>query len=408
MKLSLALAVATTAAEDGCDGVAVDPLRELVVVDDDAIARSGVTFRTVAEASSDPQSFARSLLEAYAEAAPDRAAASKARGTCPWLRRTASNRCDATCTHCDARVLDLDESPYRLVAVANRVDLGRAPDALSPAGEGRLVFAVTDGPAGHGGAPLAMTVIFEYALAGEAREWASRFHALSAIDRRSAAFSDELARVVSGFTATLAQVRVDDAAFGEGGRPLFAELALAGATLRPRRLRNTPDPAIDAAEIASFVRANEEAVLTDRWILPDAMRARTIESPHAWTLPAVPERTRKAFAQGTCNGCHGGEQPAAAGFHVTPWGTNEGRLSRFLRDPQGGGDELSRSRARSHGVARRWPSSRAARMGSRARRTTSRRSAGARSCARATSPTRSRSTRSRSASSRSSARSTYG
>lgn len=351
LAISLAVGCATKPdAVDGCDGVPIEPLNELVVVDDEALARAGLGFEDVANAAPDPQAFARSLLDGYAAAAPDRAARLEAELVCPWLRRTPDDACDASCTRCERRALALDASPFRLAAVANRTDLGRAPDALSPGGEGRLVFAVTHGDAKAGAAPLAATVIFEYALVGDRASWTARFHALSRLDRGSDAFARELAAVVTSFVGTrgapgtLSQVRVDDAAFGAPGDALFAELAPAGATgaLAPRPLRNTPDANVSEAVLVPLVTANEDAIVDGRWLLPDGLRARTIHRAHEWSLPGAPERARKAFALDTCNGCHGSETSSAEGFHVTPWGAGEARLSRFLRDEGADDDELRR------------------------------------------------------------------
>ena len=60
-----------------------------------------------------------------------------------------------------------------------------------------------------------MTVIVEYALDGTRSEWAHAFHELSRYTSFSDAYGDDLASLVTRFSR-IAQVRIDDAAFGNG------------------------------------------------------------------------------------------------------------------------------------------------------------------------------------------------
>jgi len=81
----------------------------------------------------------------------------------------------------DGRV-DLKKSPFRLLAIVNRADLGTT---FGDFGEGRFVFGLVDPVTGE---DLAMTVIFEYRLPGfpddaakDARKrqvWSQRWHNL--------------------------------------------------------------------------------------------------------------------------------------------------------------------------------------------------------------------------------------
>ncbi len=196
----------------------------------------------------------------------------------------------------------LENAPFRLLAIVNRVDLsapslaksqasvedqwkatGRgelftklldrtttsvplkkietSPDAVetattpqyynnSPliAGEGRLVFGATDAD----GKPLAgdWTLIFEYALPAQTANeepWAKRWHALGELEFTDQRFGTALESLVTGFTArrnsaaTLSQIRTSEAAFGPGRE--FRQYVLdttGGLALSP--LPQTPAP----------------------------------------------------------------------------------------------------------------------------------------------------------------------
>jgi hypothetical protein len=91
---------------------------------------------------------------------------------------------------------EIEHCRFRLLAVVNRIDLGWEPDAVSPAGEARLVFE----------AGSETMVIFEYAQTGTRREWAERWHALGRAS--DDAIHEEVARVATSFLPTLARVRV--------------------------------------------------------------------------------------------------------------------------------------------------------------------------------------------------------
>lgn len=362
--LGLGLAAACSPSDDtptGCDGVRIERFRELVIVDEAVVsgARASNAARgpfgfahamvELGGGEREARELARGWLAAWDAAEQGRV---RARVTCPWLRRTAGNGCDTSCARCEREELDLDVAPFRLAAIANRLDLGEHPDALSDAGEGRLVFALVDGAGDDPRAPaMEATVIFEYAQPAGRLERAAAWHALSRHVDVDDAYQDALARVTEAFVArrggappALAQIRVDDAAIAPS--PVLRELALdpTGRALVFRGLRNTPRPDLDADDaLARWVRANEDDILHDRHVVPEAMRAASIGRGGRWALPSAKEDTRKAFSLGTCNGCHGDEAATLGGFHVSPSERGPARLSRFLHDPgHGRSDDLAR------------------------------------------------------------------
>ena len=312
----------------GCDGITIDPQKEIVIVEPSVIqgprARNAGTgalsFRHVVEGQQD--GFVASLFSSYAEVAPSRAAALESQVVAEWR----------------AAGFDPAASPLRLIAVANRLDLAGELDDLGGAGEARLVFAMTDGPADDpDSAELPMTVIFEYALGGDHRAWTADFHALSRYETFSDDYVTALEALVARFT-TLSQVRIDD------GGQVFAELALgADGLLAPRGVRNTPEQTIDPALLASLVTQNADAIIADRWLLPEELRAKVTYGDATWPLPGVSDPARTAFAAGTCSGCHGQVASANSGFHISPGAVGTARLSTFLLDPANpDGDELTR------------------------------------------------------------------
>lgn len=248
--------------------------------------------------------------------------------------------------------LDLDRAPFRLTAIANRLDLR---DDTRPAGEGRLVFAAL-----QNGVPAAFTVVFEYLLpthdGRDAAFWAETWHSLGA-SRTGEAFNQALETVTRSFTdrgawperingSALGQVRTNEILFGTSWELREFQLDTTGA-LRIAPTDNCPDPSFNGGEaLAAFVRDHAGEVSAGTYRVPHEMLGGACRQgpEHAWRLPGVDERLRQAFARETCNGCHGAEATPIDGFyHVTPFGAGTARLSRFLHDPGNpDGDELGR------------------------------------------------------------------
>jgi hypothetical protein len=335
----------------GATDIAVVPDRELLVTDDAVLAplsaNAGVaplSFRAAAAALPlrDDGATLRWLRAWSARLAEeghaDRAAAFDARVTCRWLRAVPANACDASCAECASEVLAPGAAPFRLVAVANRTDLSVMPDRAAGGGEGRLVFALTDGPADDPASPpLPVTVILEYAQAGTALEWEQRWHALGA--ESPADFPAALAGLAGGFVGAgaLAQLRTADALTG----PLVLhEFHLAAGDLVAASVRNTPAYArVAPADVVGFVAANQAAFEDGTALFPRAWWAAS-SSPAAVApayLAALPEHD--LVAKATCGGCHA---QTASGFQIDPLATGAARVSRFLSDPTKDGDELRR------------------------------------------------------------------
>jgi hypothetical protein len=223
--------------------------------------------------------------------------------------------------------LDMQRAPFRLVAVANRMDLA---DADKPNGEARLVF----GLATPGGSGLPLAIIFEFNLPaddGQTQEvWAERWHALGTLEHGPDHVA-ALAGVVDAFVApqNLAQLRTNEV-FMAGRkwelREYHLDQAAGRLAIAPTAL--TPDFSLNNQPLLiEWVNANAEAILADDHSVPAALlggaafnvipvnnMSQTFEG-HRWLMdpngqPLVEsEALRRAFARNTCNGCHQTDVP---------------------------------------------------------------------------------------------------
>jgi hypothetical protein len=250
--------------------------------------------------------------------------------------------------------LDLARAPFRLLAITNRIDIGFNG---SP-GEGRFVFGLV----GADGFGRKMTVIFEYRLAplgtaNDRSEWAKRWHALAPLP-----FGDEynaqLQAVTDGFAArgadpsrpaqsSLGQLRINEIFFALPWelREFNLLTDAQGTFLRPATTKQNPDQSLNgSARLAQFLLENADDVCAGTAVIPPDMlggNAPEVSPSTQWkfpTQPAIDEPLRRAFAMGTCNGCHDAEAEPIDGFyHVSPLGLpiargsdGTSRLSPFL------------------------------------------------------------------------------
>jgi hypothetical protein len=333
--------------------IPVDREREILVTDDATLASLSNN------AADDPLSFRHAMDHLPTSQAPAsatlawmrnwsrrlrdegesaRADALDAKVTCPWLQRTHANACTASCDMCAAQELALELAPFRLIAVANRTDLSVMPDRAANGGEGRLVFALTDGPADSADTrALPFTVIIEYAQSGAASTWANRWHALGALTNE--AFPAGLTGLTATFveSGNLAQIRTADAVTGA---LLLHEFHLVSGELVASDVRNTPDwTAVSEPDMRAFCTDNAAAIENDTHVLPTAWLAPS-SALDASTPPYLATiADHDALVAGTCGGCHA---KTDSGFQIDPLATGDQKLSRFLVDPAENLDEIRR------------------------------------------------------------------
>jgi hypothetical protein len=375
------LACSSTPAEvpDACADIVVDEFKELLVVDEGVLAdprsKNGTlghwSFRYLVEnmvpAGMDPSAFVLEWLtewdtvkqiNGFPTDRPNelRGGQLMDRIICPWLKQTPANGCDAKCGVCAERRLDMGRAPFRLIAIANRMD-ERASNPGAPQGEGRLLFGLTDGPADDPASPpLPMTLIFEY-LHHEGRtlqEWANDWHALGRNGDFGEPYRAQLEAVTDSFTkrgarpagvngSALNQLRTNESALNWIWQ--LREFGLtADGRLKQRSVRNTPGEALNGTpQLADWVRQNAELVRSGKFQIPPGFQAPSSDALlFRWRLPGVDEPTRVAFSSATCSGCHTIDKPRIdTAFHISPFRPGAEKLSRFVYDPAGGPDELS-------------------------------------------------------------------
>lgn len=268
---------------------------------------------------------------------------------CPWLRETPANGCNDICTTCTSRELDLAKAPFRLRAIVNRTDLRLRPDSASVAGESRLVFGMTHGPGDDPSSQYAaLSLIFEYGLPDSRTptQWAEAWHALGKHAAFDEAYKAELEKLTEGFVAhgawpsqkngsALAQVRSNESAFNWIWQLRQFRLDSLG-DLRLTPLNNTPGQALNgSAALRSYILENADKIMANQHIVPESMLAGSADQlQYRWTFPQVEEPLRVAFARGTCNGCHTGENPIVdTAFHLSPYRNGVDKLSQYLNNP---------------------------------------------------------------------------
>lgn len=247
-----------------------------------------------------------------------------------------------------------DDAPFRLIAIVNRVDL--AAEACSGyTGEVRFVYGAVDPLTSE---LLDLTVIVEvpYPTTRPAAEWARAWRELAALppgDAYAAGLA-ALARDVQAEGDPLrARLRSNEMALSNDDarawemREFQLQIRDGALTLVQVPLALTPRADADPAELSAFVLENAAEIESSGVALPASLRAgaASIETADfSWSVLGVSERSRRAFSQQTCNGCHGGDTASLPFRHVGPGSSlsQPARLSRFLYDPGADSDELRR------------------------------------------------------------------
>jgi hypothetical protein len=303
----------------------------------------------------------------------------------PW--KTASGCADPASPETDDTcVLDMAKAPFVLAAIVNRPDLRIVTtDGTAIGGEGRFVFQVV-GPTialDAEGAQVIMdptpkpqkfTVIFEYSLpvttAADTLLWAKRWHHLGS-QPFGADLNLALAKLTNGFAGpdtdprrpngnALNQIRTNEVALmgarfptaGFAAAKQFWELRefrLSTQGLEPHTVNLEPSRDFDVArtgqvetegtrtaELAEFLRTNNDAVIAGTYALPTGFSGNAAlvgSAPYgAWGVPpgstmhmfeGVTNAARNNFALSTCAGCHRHETDTRHFMHVTVVGAME-------------------------------------------------------------------------------------
>jgi len=229
--------------------------------------------------------------------------------------------------------LDLDQAPFLLQAIVDRVDL-RNLDAGS-AGEGRFVYALNTG-----GFSQDFTVIFEFNLPAKTQQdvtdWANRWHALASHPFPSEEYNAALEAVTTLFAgrgsdpnatngSALLTLRTNDLALSSDGRWELRELALSPSTgfFQEVTVKETPDLSFNGSQtFADFVNQNAAAIIAEvpgaAGVVPAAFEGQPFLGGSVfndlieWQAPGITDDEARFHASlNTCNGCHGPETNTA-------------------------------------------------------------------------------------------------
>lgn len=348
---------------DGCMSVTVDPFKELMIVDEEVIgdvrARNDVggpwSFRyaveNMAPEGTDPSEFVRNWLTNWVNTQElngfplelpneNRIAGMNRRVMCPWLKRTPANACNDDCSACAGNHLDLALAPFRLMAIVNRIDKREATSPYS--GEGRLLFALTDGAADDpASAPLAMVVNFEYGVPADALKSARAWHALGSYPDFGEDYKAALENVTNAFVqrgrrpeaqngSAISQIRTNESVLNWNWQLRQFGLGSDGMLVMQPAF-NTPATQLNnTAALSDFVRSNADAVLSEQHVVPVSFLSGSVELSVSWQVSGVDPAVARKFSLGTCNGCHSLNPTLDAAFHISPFRSGRDRLSPFM------------------------------------------------------------------------------
>jgi len=241
--------------------------------------------------------------------------------------------------------LDLARSPFKLVAIVNRLDLGKGTGGRvggygggGGAGELRFVFAAVDRSAGCTLKPF--LVIFEYSVPITAcngvKTWAQKWLALSnpGVVLGSAAYNSSLQALTQQVVvrnaapgkpngSAIGQIRTNEESLA---RPWeLREFRLGARTSAPNFLAETTtvltpgDPRNNSTILRDFINANQAAILANSYSVP--ANYPTATTPFLGANPQIApgattywdaagilnNNARHKFSLNTCSGCHARE-----------------------------------------------------------------------------------------------------
>lgn len=261
--------------------------------------------------------------------------------------------------------LDLDRSPFRLLAIVNRVDLRGNPvygGSGGNAGEGRLVFGVVNRSVNGGCSTTQFTVIFEYGVpisgCSAVQSYAQRWVNLGNLPF-GATFNTELQRITDIFTranaapgrpngSALNQLRTNEIALAAPWELREFVLPRGNGFLNIVSTKETPHRATyqNSANLANFMNSGTASVpltwLGQPFLTGSSLNPSVIDAV-AWNAPGANNADRHRVSLNSCDGCHGSEArangnpfvafptPETSFVHVTPRLPNQqSQLSKFL------------------------------------------------------------------------------
>jgi archaellum component FlaF (FlaF/FlaG flagellin family) len=283
------------------------------------------------------------------------------------------------------RQFDLAKAPFRLLAIASRLDLRSATQG----GEGRFVYGVTSSDAnGVFQGFFQMTVILEFALPLKApldtpAKWAAKWHELDSLDpaTQSTAFATKLQEITDAFSvrnafvgrpngSAINQIRTNEIAMGVPWQLREFNMTPAGV-MAPATTKQSPNHTLlnESQQLRDFINQNPSLSSTSDTsffslqmpttfgglLFAGAKADEATFPPTRWQLSSTETQDTSVaidnFGLLTCNGCHqeNKKNTDISFYNVIPTtstqnrttGVNDGtgKLSDFmlLGDPAKGG-----------------------------------------------------------------------
>ena len=237
-----------------------------------------------------------------------------------------------------------ENSPFRLLAITNRLDLHSLD--LGSGGEGRFTFGALD-PITR--APLTWLFIFEYNLnassPSDCTNWANTWHSLGNPSLTDSMYLERLVAVTDSFVMmrNLNQLRTNDFHLRRLWELREFGHDLSSNTFIAQPLALTPDLSFNGSEeLGQFVEDNVAGIDSCNYEYPDSMKAASTADNNArftWNIQgSAPDKTKKKASLFTCNGCHNGDKLQIVDtvtpnfLHIPPRDSlNESQVSEFLK-----------------------------------------------------------------------------
>lgn len=240
--------------------------------------------------------------------------------------------------------LNLNASPFRLLAIVNRFDLVGSGDA----GEARMVYGLIN----NTGLYEDFTLIFEYKMSTQVlsrADWYTQWHLLNLHpDKNSAEYRDQLQFLTDSFARTpvngkitLGQIRSNDGLIFR--TTLFWEWRefmqpSGGANIRQTTVKQTPKQEFGSSPIlADWINQHESELLNQTHVISAPL---TLAGSHNNASTFFPPGVNNPWArlnlsQATCAGCHVFDTHAvgvgAPFFHISPRAAGqEAEISEFF------------------------------------------------------------------------------
>lgn len=244
---------------------------------------------------------------------------------------------------------NLDNAPFRLLAITNRIDLKDTINNSS--GEGRFTYCIK--PELFPNDPSAFfNIIFEYNLPGrtsnDCGRWVNKWHSLSDTTLTNTEYINTLTSVTDSFLLMndLNQLRTNDFIFEKIWELREFKHNKDTNSFDPHFLSKTPDIRFDASialsqeviQLETELRSNLNYEFSDSLkaasAVPRTAPANARNRPgFTWTIPETSSNLEFMASLNSCNGCHmgHGDNAGLSFMHIRPRLESENvRISRRL------------------------------------------------------------------------------